>query len=336
MLEILLIYVLICYLLIKRGILPATTKVYASMVIIAVIFLFVVFMCFRYYAFLDLTSSATVKSTTIQIRTPTGGEIEKVYVTSNQRVKKGVLLFSVDISKYQAQYNQMKADIETQKNSLDNLIKTFERNKKLKASGFISQSDYDNSLTSLKNQKESLRKSQGVLDNLLWVINKSNVYAPVDGVTNIIYFSEGQYLPENRLGLFTLYTDNKFLEVRIPDQLYTFINVGDFAEFYVNTHPGKIFRGRVKSIGQSNGESTNAGNTLNSQATSTLIRNGSLGVGRIMIVEFKEPEGVYIPVGATGQAWISIKKPNHIVAAVDIVAGLALRAAAIESYLKAL
>ena len=51
-----------------------------------------------------------------------------------------------------------------------------------------------------------------VPDNLLWVINKSNVYAPVDGVTNIIYFSEGQYLPENRLGLFTLYTDNKFLE----------------------------------------------------------------------------------------------------------------------------
>ena len=336
MLEILLIYVLICYILIKKGILPPTTKVYSLMVIIAVIFLFVVFMGFRYYAFLDLTSSATVKSTTIQIRTPTGGEIEKVYVTSNQRVKKGDLLFTVDITKYQAQYNQMKADIETQKNSLDNLIKTFERNEQLKSSGYISQSDYDNSLTALKNQKESLRKSQSILDNLLWIINKSKVYAPVDGVTNIIYFSEGQYLPENRIGLFTLYTDNKFLEVRIPDQLYTFIKVGNFAEFYINTHPGKIFRGRVKSIGQSNGESTNAGNTLNSQATSTLIRNGSAGVGRIIIIEFEDPDGVYIPVGATGQAWISIEKPNHLIAFLDIIAGLALRAGSIESYLKAL
>jgi RND family efflux transporter MFP subunit len=337
MIEFILIYVLICYILLKKGIVKKTTKNYATMIIIGVVVLYTVFVAFRYYAFLDLTSTATVKSTNIAVRTPTGGEIDKIYVTSNQRVKKGDILFTIDTSKYTAQYEQIEADIRAQENNVENLEKTFKRNQDLKAKGYISQSDFDQSLTNLKNQKENLIKSRGVLDNLLWILDRSTVISPIDGVTNIIYISEGQYLPENRIGLFTIFSDDKFLEVRIPDQLYSFIKPGNFAEFYVNTHPGKIFRGRVASISQSTGEAqaTSGTTILNAQATSSLVRNGQ-SIGRIAIIEFVEPEGINIPIGSNGMVWVSVEKPNHLIAFLDIIAGLILRTNAIEAYLKAL
>jgi membrane fusion protein (multidrug efflux system) len=45
---------------------------------------------------------------------------------------------------------------------------------------------------------------------------------------------------------------------------------------------------------------------------------------------------VTVPVGATGQAWISAKKPAEIFGFFDLVAGSLLRFAAAESYLKAM
>ncbi|MBK7414918.1 MAG: hypothetical protein IPJ38_07125 [Dechloromonas sp.] len=55
-----------------------------------------------------------------------------------------------------------------------------------------------------------------------------------------------------------------------------------------------------------------------------------------MILEFEEPEGVHIPIGATGKAWIAAEKPIHLLGFLDLVIGSLLRFAAAESYLKAM
>ena len=334
MLELLILYGVVCYFLIKKGIVAATGKNYGIMVGIGFTFLLIVFMAFRYYAFIDLTHSATVKSTTVSVRTPTGGEVDKIFVSSNQRVKKGDLLFTVDTSKYSSQFNQITSDIQTQQNSLDNLKKDFERTKQLKQGGYVSQAAYDKAYTNLMNQEQALMKSKGALENVEWFLTKSKIYSPVDGYTNIVYLSEGQYLPENRLGAFVIFTDKKFIEVRIPDLLYTFLEVGSYAEFYVSTHPGKVFRGRVQSIAQSTGEAQSNPTSLQGQNTSTLVVRGSKGLGRIVIIEFEEPEGVDIPVGANGQVFISARKPLHILGFVDILAAMVIRIGTIESYFK--
>lgn len=58
--------------------------------------------------------------------------------------------------------------------------------------------------------------------------------------------------------------------------------------------------------------------------------------GRTVILEFEEPEGVHIPIGATGKAWIAAEKPIHLLGFLDLVIGSLLRFAATESYLKAM
>jgi hypothetical protein len=69
--------------------------------------------------------------------------------------------------------------------------------------------------------------------------------------------------------------------------------------------------------------------------TQHVVKNSN-EIGRTVILEFEEPEGVHIPIGATGKAWIAAEKPIHLLGFLDLVIGSLLRFAATEAYLKAL
>ncbi|GAM67682.1 membrane fusion protein [Vibrio sp. JCM 19236] len=53
------------------------------------------------------------------------------------------------------------------------------------------------------------------------------------------------------------------------------------------------------------------------------------------MIEFEEPEGIDIPVGARGSAWVSAKKPFSLFGPIDMLGGATLRLSAIKSYLGA-
>ncbi len=65
------------------------------------------------------------------------------------------------------------------------------------------------------------------------------------------------------------------------------------------------------------------------------MRN-SIDVGRTVILEFDEPTGVNIPIGATGKAWIAAPKPIAFLDFLHLAVGFMLRLLAAESYLMAL
>ena len=171
--------------------------------------------------------------------------------------------------------------------------------------------------------------------DLKWKIDKALVVAPVDGQVAVQYSSEGQYFGESRPAAIHMFTTKKFIELRIPDQVYEYIKPKAFAEFYVDAYPGKIFRARVHSITESTGEAQ--GFLFGTpQSVGQFVNQNNDNMGRTLILEFEEPEGVHIPVGATGKAWVAGEKPIHLLGFLDLVIGSLLRFAATESYLKAM
>ncbi|GAL31716.1 multidrug resistance efflux pump [Vibrio maritimus] len=85
-----------------------------------------------------------------------------------------------------------------------------------------------------------------------WLNDRNQVRAPFDGIVGVINIAEG-----SRTGNLHLFdTDRKFVEMRVSDQTYRYIEQGQFAEFFVNSHPGEVFRGRVHSITSNTGEAT--------------------------------------------------------------------------------
>ena len=71
-------YLLICWLLVKFGIVKKTAGNFVAMGLGAVFVLFMLLTFTRYYAFIDLTASTTVKAPHIVLNTPAGGACSAV------------------------------------------------------------------------------------------------------------------------------------------------------------------------------------------------------------------------------------------------------------------
>ena len=327
-------YILICWLLVKYGIVKKTIGNFVAMGLGAVFVLFMLLTFTRYYAFLDLTATTTVKAPHIVLNTPAGGEIDKIYVTHNQKLKAGDPVYSFKTDRYEIQMASKKAEkarLQTQLNKLENDLK---RLGKLRGE-VIPQAEYDAKVAEVETQRDLVTKAEQDIADLKWKVDKALVVAPVDGQVAVQYSSEGQYFGEQRPAAIHMFTNKKFIELRIPDQVYEYIKPHAFSEFFVDAYPGKIFRARVHSITESTGEAQGSLFGTPQSVTQHVMKN-SHEIGRTVILEFEEPEGVHIPVGATGKAWISAEKPSHLLGFLDLVIGSLLRFAAAEAYLKAM
>ena len=70
------IYCLVCWLLVKFGVVKKSLGNMIAMGLGGVFLVFMVLTFTRYLAFLDLTSSTTVRAPHIVLNTPAGGEVE--------------------------------------------------------------------------------------------------------------------------------------------------------------------------------------------------------------------------------------------------------------------
>lgn len=328
-------YLLICWLLVKFGVIKKTPGNFVAMGLGAVFVLFMLLTFTRYFSFIDLTATTTVKAPAIVLNSPAGGEIEKIFVTHNQRLKAGDPVFKFKTDRYEIQMASKKAEKSRMQTQLAKLEVDLKRLSGLRGD-VVPQAEYDAKLAEVQNQRELVIKAEQDINDLQWKIDRALVTAPVDGRVVVQYTSEGQFFGEQRPSAFVMFSDKKFIELRIPDQIFEYIKPHAFAEFYVDTYPGKIFRARVHSITQATGEAQ--GDLLGGRPDSVAqhMQRNQHGLGRTVILEFIEPEGVTIPVGAVGKAWITAEKPYHILGFLDVVSGALLRFAATESYLKAL
>ncbi len=327
-------YLLICWLMLKFGYVKKSVGNFVAMGCGAVFLLFVVLTMTRYLAFLDFTATTTVKAPHIVLNSPAGGEIDKIFVTHNQKLKAGDPVYSFKTDLYEIQMKSMlteRARLQTQLEKLEHDLKRIGRLR----GEIVPQSEYDAKVAEVQTQRDLVIKAEQTIGELQWKIDRAVVVAPVDGQVAVQYSSAGQFFGEIRPAAIHMFTTKKFIELRIPDQVYAYIKPKAFAEFYVDAYPGKIFRARVHSVTESTGEAQGSLLPTPQSVTQHLMKNSN-HVGRTVILEFEEPPGINIPLGATGKAWIAAEKPVHLLGFLDLVIGALLRFAAAESYLKAM
>jgi multidrug resistance efflux pump len=329
-------YLLICWLLVKFGYVKKTVGNFVAMGCGAVFILFILLTFTRYYSFIDFTGSTTVRAPHIVLNTPAGGEIEKVFVTHNQKLKAGDPIYSFKTDRYEIQMSAKKAEKTRLQTQLAKLEADLKRMGPLRGD-VVPQAEYDAKVAEVDSQRDQVIKAEQDIADLQWKIDRAVVVAPQAGQVAVQYTSDGQYFGELRPSSIQMFlTDKKFIELRIPDQVYDFIKPGAFAEFYVNAYPGKVFRARVHSVTNSTGESQGALFGGIPQSVGLFVDQNNDARGRTVILEFEDPPGINIPIGATGKAWISAEKPYHILTLFDVITGMLLRFAAAEAYLKAM
>lgn len=169
--------------------------------------------------------------------------------------------------------------------------------------------------TDIATAKESVRQAQ-------WDLNSTKVRAPADGfVTNFI-LREGQRV--STMPRLQMYTDEKYVLMRVNHQAIRNLKPGQSAEFASAVYPGKIFSAQVEGIVEATGEAQGSLLGFDQSVRATTGRNLQ-NKHHFVRLKIDEPEGYDIPVGSVGLAWVSGDKPIGFLSFLDIIRGIIIR-----------
>lgn len=327
--EIMLPYILIMWILVKTGVIQWTLANAVRIVGLGAFICFMLFTAHRFWSPADLTDSSTIKAPHAVLSPLIGEQINRVHVTHNQILKKGDLVYTLVDTESSAVIQGIKAEIAKQEEAIAQSDRDIQRS--IEAPGVFAERQIEEVKSGRKSALAAIEKLKADLEKAKFDQSRKEIRAPFDGQVSITNIASG-----SRIGNMHIYdTSKKFLEMRIPDQSYRYIKIGQFAEFFVNAYPGEIFRGRVHSITAGTGEAMIS--PLNGdQQVRQHVGNNTSAHGRTVVIEFNEPEGYNIPIGSTGSGWISAKKPAPILGFMDIVGAATVRLKAYKAYLNAM
>ncbi|MGB1320010.1 MAG: efflux RND transporter periplasmic adaptor subunit [Vibrio gallaecicus] len=326
--EMMIPYILIVWSLFATGALKKSFKNYTWAAIGGAVILGLLAIVSRLWAPVDMTNSTTVKAPHAVMSPVFGQQIDQVFVDHNQIVKKGDVIYTlVDINSA-ADKAKIESAIVQKEEEIKQMTRDLDRAET--SPQIFNTRDVEKLNSDLRVMNAALASLRADLQKVNWAQEKKTITAEFDGQVSIVNIAEGSVM-----GNMHLYnTSKKFLEMRISDQTYGYVKVGDFAEFFVDAYPGHVFRAKVHSFTAGTGESSISPLQGPQSVGQHVVRNGN-GLGRTIVLEIFEPEGYTIPIGAAGAAWISAEKPHPFWGFIDVIGAATVRLQSYKSYLGA-
>ncbi|WP_117234927.1 HlyD family secretion protein [Vibrio maerlii] len=215
--------------------------------------------------------------------------------------------------------DEQRALVSFAKNKVLSLKNDVERNQVKVAE---SQIHIEKAKLNVLNAQASVKKAEKEYAQALWNLKQTKVHAPSNGfVTNFI-LREGQYV--GILPRMQMYTNEKYVLMRVNHQAIRNVKPGQLAEFASPVYPGKIFKAEVQGIVEATGEAQ-AGSMGREESVSKTTLQNVKNKYHFVRLKLYEPEGYDIPVGAVGLAWISGEKPLHFLSFLDVIRGIIIR-----------
>lgn len=182
--------------------------------------------------------------------------------------------------------------------------------------------DIKKALLAVQSRRSDLASEIENVAKAKWDLEQTKIYAPANGYLTNFIMREGQFI--GVVPRIQMYTDEKYVLMRVNHQAIRNVKVGQQAEFASAVYPGKIFTAEVEGIIEATGEAQ--GNLFarddNVRQTTGQNLNNKHHFVRLRLTE---TQGYDIPVGAVGLAWISGEKPVSFLAFLDVIRGIVIR-----------
>ncbi len=133
----------------------------------------------------------------VSVRTQVAGEIQKVYFTQGQDVKKGQLLLKIDSRPFETQLNQLEADLARDQAQLENAKAQAERSKKLFQAGIISEEQYDTARTTSDALKATVEADKAAIATAKVNLSYCSIDSPLNGRTGALQVYPGNIAKVN-------------------------------------------------------------------------------------------------------------------------------------------
>lgn len=188
----------------------------------------------------------------VEIGTQVSGDIAKIHVDFNNKVKKGQILAELDKSKLKATLAQAEISLYAAENDYSYKKKVLERMQKLSENGSASAVELENAEYDFRSAELSLKRAKNEVAvaklNLSYCVIKS----PIDGVVLERSVDVGQTVAASMSAptLFILAKDLSRMRVMasVDEADIGSVQSGQSVEFYVDAFIDEVFYGTVKEV----------------------------------------------------------------------------------------
>ncbi|MGH7424321.1 MAG: efflux RND transporter periplasmic adaptor subunit, partial [Candidatus Methylomirabilales bacterium] len=202
-----------------------------------------------------ISASGTLNAViTVQVGSQISGRIKNLYADFNSRVEKGQLIARIDPDTFEAKVNQAKADVDNARVAVKDAKIKRDSRAALFQEGGISQEERDSAQASYDSAAARLEAALSALRAAQVDLDRSYIYAPVNGVVIARNVDVGQTVAASLQAptLFLIAEDLTKMQVdtNVDEADISRIQVGQQASFTVDAFPGEVFKGQVVQIRQ--------------------------------------------------------------------------------------
>ena len=177
------------------------------------------------------------------------GRVIDVPVEGGAPVEKGAVLFRIDPRPFEYQVQRLGAELTEATANREMAEAEYKRNQDARRTGAISQTDLDASQARHESLAGAVGSLEAQLSQAQWELEETTAYAPLNGVVTNLTLRPGQVASTVGQPVMTFVSNEQPIVVAtFPPNALRHIRVGDLAEIAMDRHPGKILRGRVKTL----------------------------------------------------------------------------------------
>jgi HlyD family secretion protein len=204
---------------------------------------------------LEAIVSATGKLsavTTVQVGTQVSGQIEKILVDFNDRVKQGQLIARIDPTLQEQAVRDAQAGVERNQAELEQAQREYDRNLQLFERKVLTEIEFNTAKYALAVARANVKSAQVTLDRARKNLAYTEIYAPIDGIVVERNVDVGQTVAAslNTPQLFLIANDLAHMQIlaSVDESDIGMIKQDQPVRFSVQAYPNQSFQGTVQQV----------------------------------------------------------------------------------------
>ena len=189
---------------------------------------------------------------TVNVGSQVSGNIDKLYVDFNSKVKKGDVLLTIEPSVLQASVDEAKASLDSAISQRNFAKSEYLRDKSLYAEGFISRAEMEQTESAYNQAEASVKRMQSQYDRAVTNLGYATIISPVDGTVISRKVDVGQTVAASfqTPDLFEIAEDltKMQIETAVSEADIGVIKEGQPVTFTVDAYPTETFNGLVRQV----------------------------------------------------------------------------------------
>lgn len=145
-------------------------------------------------------------SASVKVTSQVGGQLMESRVRPGSLVRSGAVLFKIDQRSFQATLNQAEASLKRDNAQLRKARQDLERYRVLASKDFLSQQQYEQSLTEVESLEATIAQNEAVRDNAQLNLGHTIIIAPINGRVGEVLVDPGNNVKENETVLLVINT----------------------------------------------------------------------------------------------------------------------------------